>query len=276
MAKIATTEISRRTNISASLTTINQNFSVLTESLNNLLSTVNLSDKTISGVSSINVSSSATPVTDVLVRTNGSIAAGGNITSDKQVKSNTAYVEGDVTINSGSLSMNSDSSILAVKGDFIVSGEIVLNDFNVSAPVLAHTQGSFSAQVVKISDFDYQIKSPSTGSAPTVGGLLKLNGRSGVVIDWSQYSSSLVASSLNVVLLDTADISVGQTVRIIAKLGSNYDKTFYIAPNTIAQQGGKQLKGIKITNSYDCIELIFDGSKWIVLSLVGAVLDYSA
>jgi hypothetical protein len=222
--------------------------------------------------------SSASPVTDITINTNGSVYAGGNITANKAFQSKSVIVENDVTINSGSLTMNSENSVLTCPGKFILGGELVMSDFNSSAIINASyvqtwETSSSSNLIVQITDGSY-VKKDASVSGTIVGGLLSLQGRSGVILDWSSYGSDS-QHMLDTIMLDTAGITVGHKLLVIAKLGSNTSvHTFKLVPNTIAYPSGKVLNGINFTESYNTVELIFDGTNWIVVNLLGAVLDY--
>lgn len=278
--KVVITHLQGRNNIAASRPTINQNFQLLADALNTLMTYLDPATQQIAGIRSINVTSSDQPVTDTLITTNGSINAGGNIIANRLIQAKNAIIENDVTINKGSLIMNSENSRLDCAGKFILGGEFIMSDFGSSSIINAsyiqtwETSNS-SNLIIQTQTGAYAKKDPSI-SGTIVGGLLSAVGRSGIIIDWGLYGSD-PQHILDVVMIDTAGISAGHTLKIIAKLGNNSGgHTFKIAPETIAYPAGQVLKGINFTTTYDTVELIFDGVNWVPINLKGAILDYTS
>lgn len=279
MTKVTTTSILGNKNVAETKTTLNQNFELLADAINSLLLYLDPEVKEITNIKSINITTSDKPVTDTLINTNGSANIGGNVIIGRLMQARSATIEDNLLINNGSLTLNSENSILTCNGKFILGGELVMSDFNSSAIINASyvqtwETSSFSNLIVETQTGIYVKKDPSiTGTI--VGGLLNLVGRSGVIIDWSSYGSDQ-QHMLDVIMLDTTGITAGHRLTVIAKLGNNSGShTFKIAPETIAYPSGRVLDSINFTQTYDTAEFIFDGVNWIPISLKGAVLNYT-
>lgn len=274
------TLIQDRLSPAATLPTINQNFQLLADGINSLNSIVDPVTQISAGLVSLSVVSSSNPVTDTLINTNGSINAGGNMTVGRIIQAQSALIDNNITLNTGSLILSSENSRIDCAGKFILNGEYVMSDFGSSQIINASYINTWSTStlnnlIVSPTLNTYAIKTTANSNLTPVGGLLSLIGRSGIILNWDQFSSD-ASHMLDVVMLDTTGISAGFAIKIIAKLGNNSGgHTFKIAPNNIAYPSGKVLNGINFTESYQTVELIFDGINFIVFNTMGAIMDWA-
>lgn len=280
MSKISITAVVGSQSVGGTRDTINENFNIITNAVNSVLESLDTDSKEIKNIKSLSVTSQNTSVTDILIKTNGSVSAGGNLIVEKAISGNSATIESNVVINKGSLILNSENSEISCPGKFTLGGEFVMTDFSESQVINASYNQAWQTStsnnlIILKEDGTYEQKTTSN-TGTIVGGIINMVGRSGIILNWGEYGNDS-SHQLDCVMLGTTGVITGQRVTIIAKLGTNSGShTFKIVPNSIAYPSGKVLNSINFINSYDTAEFIFDGVNWIPVSVKGAVISYAA
>jgi hypothetical protein len=244
--------------IAGSRQTINDNFQTLADGINTIEQYVNTDSKTISGIESLTIQKGIGSITDNLISTNGSVSAGGNVVANASVVGNIGRFKTGLTIESGNVNIEGTDSVLALAGDLRLGGEVTYegfgNTFLNAADKLSFTTNNWTNLV-----YD--------GSGVTmIGGLISVGGISALIIDWSQWIS--VNDSryfLDAIKLSTTDIRNGHQLRIMVQVGNIIGHNFTLMADTLATYQ-ELTTGVQFNKNYQFIDLIFDGTNWVIIS----------
>lgn len=271
---ISITDIKGFDTVAGSRIIINQNFSVLSDAINNLSTYVNISDKTISNIEKLTVKRGTSNITETLFDTNGSISVGGNIVASGAISATSITLTNGQTISNGDITISSSSSNLINNGNLLLDGEFVQTDAT-SASVDASNELYFSN--TNTTNLIYN-------GNTAIAGKVDLTGRSVITLSWSNFVATNDSQYyLHRILLKTLPTTrVGQRILIIAKINedltlphySSEQSGYWVLRDTLAYSDGNPIStGIKFTKSYQTAELIFDGLNWLILNVNGATIS---
>ena len=249
--------------IAASRFIINDNFEALANSINAFQTYVNTEEKEISGIESLSVTKGTSPISDVLISTNGSISAAGNLAVNLGITANSAKIKNNVEIDNGNVILTNTESILSCAGRLSLGGELVLKDFGNQYVIAAHKQ-TFTTN-------NWSNLVTDSGNN-IIGGSVSLKGTNSIIFDFSSYVSSIDSRYfIDSIKLNTEGISVGQRVLIVVLMGSVTGHTFKIMPTTLCASQTLST-GVEFNASYQSIEIIFDGTNWLVINYTPGVV----
>ena len=278
MAQIKTRTLLGSSNIAADRITINRIFEILETLLNDLQNYVDIDAKELKGISSLSLykgDSVTSFPNDFLIRTNGSINALGNIVLGGNIQSGIGTFSNGIRLLGGNLDILGSASQINLGGNLNLGGELVLQDFGLQGTVTAYSKAYFQSispalgQTLVIQD--------SLGT--DIGGKVSMNGRNALILDWSGYNSAVLGSDLNHVMLMTEPVTStnnslkpGQVVEIMVQIPSLETPEFYILGETLRHPSYESFN-VKFTANYQSIRVIYDGSNWVILSMLGAVIE---
>ena len=229
----------------------------MANAINTICKIVNTDERNISNIEKITIQKGTNSITDVLISTNGSINAGGNITASGTLNANSLSIKNDINIESGDINLNDATSTLNVSGNLNVGGEFVLSDFG-NQYINAADKQTFSTNNWSNLIFD--------NSNNIIGGKINLNGTNAIVLNFSNWVSNVDNRYfIDKIELSTTGIKIGHKVIVLALLGNVSNHEFTLLPNTIKTSIDLSV-GVKFNKSYQIVELIFDGTNWVILN----------
>lgn len=250
--------------IAADRNVINNNFELHDESINKILESLNIENRTLA-ISTIDIFSgnSQTPIPTVnTVNTNGSIKAlgncniGGNITG----KSITLDNGTGAKLNKGNLEVLDSASIIDFRGQLKIGSESVYTtytDLFEAWKKITYTSGGNNYETIE-------------GEPDNIIGLISLKNKSGMILNFSGYTSANVNLNVNRVKLSTTNISVGHTCTIVA-VTDNTNNFFLEITNIADLSVGGDSVAIKFDKTYQSITLVYSGSVWIPVNMQNCV-----
>jgi hypothetical protein len=143
-----------------SLAIINSNFNSVEEELNSITEVFDLSSKE-AEVSKITVKSGeAASIADVLISTNGSVSAGGNITSQKNMVANAVMFNESLVGSGGKMKLNGGSVMHEIEGGVSQSASVLvpgsLSTNFASSDIATATVDAVSTQIGLLKPSNYR------------------------------------------------------------------------------------------------------------------------
>lgn len=263
VGRITTTYIEGSDTIAGSRQTINDNFLLLANGINTIEQYLNTDTKTISGIESASIQKGIGSITETLLNTNGSISAGGNIVANSSIIGNIGRFKAGLTIETGDITVTSNQSNLALAGNLRLGGEFVLEDFGNSfldaADKLSFTTNNWTNLVYNQSQTEI------------IAGLISVKGINSIIIDWAKWLSSQdTRYFLDAIKIGTSDLRNGHTLKIMALMGNIESHPFTILKDTLISSQELTV-GVQFTKNYQFVELIFDGTNWVIVNYTPGV-----
>ncbi len=244
--------------IAGSRTVINDNLKSLAEAVNSFQTYVNTEEKTITNIELVDIQKGKNPISDILIKTNGSISAGGNIVANLGLTASSAKIKNNVQIETGNLSLDNANSLMNVEGSFALGGEMIFKDFG-SQIINAADKQTFTTN-----NWSNLVLDPQTNDV--IGGSISLKGTNSIVLDFSEWVSAMdIRYCIDKIKFNTENITIGHKVLVMVLLGNNLAHTFTIMADTL--KTWKDLTvGLEFNKSYQVAEIIFDGTNWVLLN----------
>lgn len=244
-------EIGVKDNIVESRPIINSNFAAVKEEIDSIENVINIEDGSISANSMVVTKGSNPTSTEIMTveasaSFDGGISVTGTIQGSNVHLSNTAKL----TVVGGNVNLTGESSNLNIEGNANFSGRVVLKNFG-NTILSGSNTGTYS------------------NVTSNVGTLVPGN-RHGVILDFSNYSSSANISNTNNVKefkLDTPT-EQGQVFIVTINAYGSTGKPHNVLANNIVSLGGSQK--ISFQEDYGVATFIASGNSWILTSLLKA------
>lgn len=264
--------------VSASRISINGNFNIAKSAINKILTLIDVDTSKVSGIKSLSVISGTVDITDTLINTNGSISLGGNLICKRNIEAQGMSLSSDLTLTNGNFTMQRPGKYMTLNCNVSIDGETILHDITTAA-IDASNITTFD----NIGGDDNYIYYPTEGDT-IVGGWISPVGRSVITLDWLKFvDTDDEVYRLNVVGLKcglTTTI-IGQTVKIISLIDESVDlpvqgngdaeEGFWITKDCLEYTDETPIEiGIKFTKAYQSVELIYNGTNWMILNINGA------
>lgn len=261
MAEINLTTIQASDSIAGSRTVFNGNFTICKDAINELLKYLNTETLKLTGIKYLKVinGEDGTPnPSATTIETNGTISGLGNLSIGGTVTAKAVTLSNGTgcKISSGNLEQLSSSGITDIRGRFKLGNETVISTY--ASAIEAWKKATY------ISGGNNYSTIP--GQPNNIIGHVSLQGKSGLILDFSGYNSGNVELNVNRVKLVTDNILTGHTCKIIVITdGVN---NFQIEKTNLADPtGGSMSNGIKFTKSYQSLEVVYSGSAWVPVNL---------
>lgn len=247
----------------ASLKTIlNTNLELFESSINAFTNFIDTDLKKVQGVTKIEIFNGPkeTPKPDSIgIDTNQTIKTLGDVlASEVKAKKGTFGVDSGTAlqVTKGDSSLGDKNSKNTFPGAVRIGGGFAFTDIDV---VVANNKASY---IVNGQIHNY------TGSSPNIVGNISMRNSAVKILNFSNFVETVDLDVKTVKILDD-DVIKGTVATLIAILpavpGGN---EFILSPETITAPID-DFNGIKFTKSYSSVQLIFDGTQWIPISMVG-------
>lgn len=255
---------------------INENIQILASAINVLLKYVNTESKTIKDMEYLSIVKGTGDIPETLITTNGSIRLGGNLYCASGIEATSVSLSQNLNIKEGGITLENPNATFMLNGDFKLDGEFVLTDYT--------TTKLDAANFVTFENMSGNDNLVYNGQTP-IAGKISPRGRSAIVISWESWQNTYEEGEeqfyLNKILLKTGltNMPVGQVIKIIALI--NEDKElpyagtenagYWILRDCIEYTTNNPItKGIKFDKAWQNVELVYNGTNWVVTHLQGA------
>lgn len=243
---VTITTINSNDSLGSSRVTINGNFTNLKNYITSLETYLTTSGN--ANVVNLTVSKGARSLATEIATIQASERVKGNHIVEGY-SSTANLVASKATVN-GNLTIKGNSSILTSEGDLILKRKIIMNNMADTA-LVASNIGTYTSVASNV-------------------GLLNLNNKHALILDFSNYSASANVENTNTVqdFKLPAGSSSGQTLKLIVKANSSSGKPHNLLSNNIASLSSTQK--IAFQEDYGVVNFVYIGNVWIIESIYKA------
>lgn len=257
---IKTTKLIANNLISSDRIVINNNFELHDEAINKVMEVLNIENRVLS-VTSVDVfnGNSVTPYPTInTINTNGSIKALGNCNIGGSITGKSLILDNGngLKINKGNFEILDSASVSDIRSSLKIGSETIYSTYTDTFEAwkkITYISGGNNYQTIE-------------GEPDNIIGIVSLKNKSGLVLNFSGYTSGNVNLNVNRIKLSTTNISVGQTCTIIAVTDNTND--FYMEIDNVADLSlAGDSVAIKFNKTYQSITLVYGGSVWIPINM---------
>lgn len=243
---ISITTINANDGLGASRTTINGNFTTIKNYINS--QEAYLSSSGNANVVNLVVNKGARNLSTEIATIQASMRIKGNYIVEGY-SSTANLIATKATIN-GNLNIKGSESTLTTEGDIIFKRNIISDNLS-DVSLVASNIGTYTSVSANV-------------------GLLNLNNKHAMVLDFSNYSSSANISNTNTVqdFKIPAGVKSGQSLKLIVKANSSSGKPHNLLSNNIASLSSTQK--IAFQEDFGVVNLTYIGNVWIIESVYKA------
>lgn len=269
MASIKTTDIQGTDFLGGSRVTINNNFALVTESINSLLGYLDTNAQTLSNLKSITLSTNpgqtvGAQASITTFTTNGSIQVDGNAVIGSAITAQSISLSNGtgMTVNKGSLQLLDPTGTLKSSGNFLLAGQSVYSSYTTAFS--AYSQLSYVSGTVTNLDM--------TDPSNPVGQIYMAN-KKGLVLDFTGYTGT-GNNDVKKFQLMTSDATIGQEITLIVLLEDSLTQSATLVNTNLAFTATNPLTtGVLFNKSFGVINLVFGGltTGWIITSTRGDI-----
>lgn len=274
MAEITLTKTAGPDDIGSSRIVFNNNFELIENTINSLLSSLDIDSLILSNIKSITISTSpgtnvGTEASITTLETNGSIKVDGNITCGGILSAQSINLRlgTGLDVYKGSIQLLDATGTLKSLGDLEVAGDVTYTSY--STVLNAYSQYSFITGNVNL------LTDLANPEGPT--GLVSLVGKKGLILDFTGYTGSSTTNVKKVKLL-TDGITIGQEATLIILINESAVPTYWIEilEDTLSFPDSTLYSAIRFTKNYSIITLVYGGatSGWIVTGVSSTGVTY--
>lgn len=269
MASVKITSILGSNIIGGSRITINNNFLLLQDSINSMLSYLDINSQTLTGLKSIVLSTNPGVATGTnssitTLETNGSIKVDGNAIIGSQITAQTISLTNGtgITVNTGNIQLLDSTGKIKSSGNLEIAGQTVYGSY--STTFAAYNRLSYiSGTTTNINTTD-----------PTNPiGYISMTNKRALVLDFTGYTGVGDLDVKKFQLL-TTDAIIGQEITLIILHADDASTSYNITliPTNIAYTITYPIStGIVISKSYSVLHFVFGGltTGWILTGTHG-------
>lgn len=229
----------------------NENFLAVKEEIDSLEAVIDVTTGAVSA-NSIAISKGSQSVSTELLVVDASARFNGSVNIIDTIKGSNVHLSNSpkLTLVGGNVNMTGQTSNLNLEGPANFSGPVVLKNFG-NDVISGSNTGTYSAVTSNV-------------------GTLSVGNKHGIILDFSNYSSSANISNVNNVKEFKIDPPThqGQLFIVTVKANSSSGKPHNILSNSIVSLGVSQK--IQFTEDYGVATFLGSGNSWILTSLIKA------